>query len=319
MSKFIMLIGLPGSGKSTYVTRYESKNTNTAIVCPDDIREELTGNVNDQSHNTEVFEIAYKRIKEFLEADLDVIFDATNLNRKRRISLLKTLPKDTLKIAVVFAVAFSLCKEQNEQRSRVVPYDVMDRMYKNFQVPWFGEGFNAIQIEGSPTYKEEIARRQIMEIENITKCCEHDNPHHKETLGNHSLKAWENAHNIILRDNLDFKTATILLEACRYHDLGKWYCKQFINSKGEHTKEAHYYNHENVSAYIYLSTMFATPTLMNSNDYLIHILTVANLINNHMLPFNNLDYLDKLKEVYDDNFCYLIEKIHECDLVATEL
>lgn len=316
MAKLIMLIGLPGSGKSTYATRYKSNYPNTAIVSSDNIREELFGNANDQTHNGEVFTTMLNRTREFLRADIDVIYDATNINRKRRINLLKELPKDTISIAVFFAVAFSLCKEQNEQRARVVPNEVMERMYKSINIPHYGEGFSDIIIEGSPVYKEEVNRRQIAEIESITKNCSQDNSHHRFTIGEHCLESWKYAFEIIKRENLNFEQSYILTEACRYHDIGKWYCKQFYNAKGEHTNEAHYYNHENVGAYIYLSTMYSTPSLMPKRYYEHLILTIANLINNHMIFWTDEGTINKRKELYSPQFWQMLEWVHEADMQA---
>lgn len=61
MSKFYMMIGLPASGKSS-IAKKIAKSEDAVIVSSDDIRKEL-GNINDQSQNEKVFEIAEKRLK----------------------------------------------------------------------------------------------------------------------------------------------------------------------------------------------------------------------------------------------------------------
>ena len=50
-----IMCGLSGSGKSTIATQIANENPNTVIVSSDAIREELTGNENDQSKNEDVF------------------------------------------------------------------------------------------------------------------------------------------------------------------------------------------------------------------------------------------------------------------------
>ena len=50
-----IMCGLSGSGKSTIATQIANENPNTIIVSSDAIREELTGNENDQSKNEDVF------------------------------------------------------------------------------------------------------------------------------------------------------------------------------------------------------------------------------------------------------------------------
>lgn len=63
--------------------------------------------------------------------------------------------------------------------------------------------------------------------------------------------------------------------AARFHDVCKYKCKVFHNAKGEPTEEAHYYNHENVSAYDFIVHYYLMPP-----QRAIHI---ANLIANHMV------------------------------------
>ena len=75
MSQLIITIGCSGSGKS-YV--YEKGYKDFALVCPDDIRKEITGDVSDQSKNRQVWAIAYRRLKELVAAGKDVYFSATN-------------------------------------------------------------------------------------------------------------------------------------------------------------------------------------------------------------------------------------------------
>ena len=61
----LMLVGLPGSGKSTYIKNHFNQNLH--VHSSDDIREELSGNVNNQDINKEVFELLHKRVKDDLK------------------------------------------------------------------------------------------------------------------------------------------------------------------------------------------------------------------------------------------------------------
>ena len=61
MSDFIMLVGLPASGKSTYAEKLRKDGYH--IHSSDKIREELTGDVNSQDKNTDVFVELHKRVK----------------------------------------------------------------------------------------------------------------------------------------------------------------------------------------------------------------------------------------------------------------
>lgn len=65
--KLMLLVGLSGSGKSTIAQKLAEENPNTVIVSSDAIREELTGKVEDQTENEEVFKIFHNRIRKNLE------------------------------------------------------------------------------------------------------------------------------------------------------------------------------------------------------------------------------------------------------------
>ena len=58
-----MMVGLVGAGKS-YKAQELSEEYNATIFSSDELRAELFGNVNDQSHNQELFVELHKRIKE---------------------------------------------------------------------------------------------------------------------------------------------------------------------------------------------------------------------------------------------------------------
>ena len=72
--KLYISVGISGSGKSTYLNKL-----NVPVVCPDDIRKELTGDISDQSQNQKVWFEAYRRLKEYIAKDEDVAFSATSL------------------------------------------------------------------------------------------------------------------------------------------------------------------------------------------------------------------------------------------------
>lgn len=83
MAKLILPIGISGSGKS-YI--YNKDYKDCVQVSPDLIREELTGDISNQSRNKDVFRIAFERVDEYLNKGQDVFFDATNVNEGQRKS-----------------------------------------------------------------------------------------------------------------------------------------------------------------------------------------------------------------------------------------
>lgn len=99
--KFMMLIGLPGSGKSTWAEKYLTNSGNTVIISSDKIRKELFGDENSQEDNTRVFHEMEIRTLDYLNKGVYVIYDATNVVRKRRKALLDKLPTWVIKEAHV--------------------------------------------------------------------------------------------------------------------------------------------------------------------------------------------------------------------------
>lgn len=244
MATLYMLIGLPGSGKSFYAKSL-SEETGAIIHSSDAIREELLGSEEDQSESPKVFELLHCRVKKDLGDGRDVIYDATNINSKRRKAFLQELIKyDCKKIAIFIATPYEKCLERNNTRNRKVPEHVIKRMYMSFNVPCIQEGFDEVRV----IYPEDINFVFMYNI--IHKCYKisHDNPHHTLSIGGHLDRASE----IFLMNYLEetsWKINSILYVATLMHDIGKPFTKTFVDSKGETTSIAHYYNHNNVGAY----------------------------------------------------------------------
>src|SRR4051812_16169292 len=109
-------VGIVGSGKSTFVKKLQTE-TNATVVSSDDIRLEVCGDMTDQSKNGLIFtKIIPERIKAGLEKG-EVIYDATNYNRKNRRDvciLAKTLGATV--VAHVLQTPFEECYRRNAAR-----------------------------------------------------------------------------------------------------------------------------------------------------------------------------------------------------------
>lgn len=300
MSKptFTMMVGLVGSGKSTYAKQLADE-TNAIICSSDAIREELCGDENSQENNEEVFKILHSRIKENLKNGKDVIYDATNINSKRRRSFLSELRNiPCVKKCVIMATTFDDCCEQNKLRDRVVPYEVIKRMYKNWNTPYWFEGWDEIEIKTREKYYEilDLIPSWVLNYMNYNQ----DNPHHSMTLGKHCEVVGEN----LIGNKL-------LCYAGLLHDCGKPFTKSFVNSKGEETDIAHYYQYHCVGAYD--SLFFAYPDGVDRLD-------VSVLINLHMMPYfweKDHEHGEKTRQKYQKLWGYElynnVMKLHEAD------
>lgn len=144
------MIGLPGSGKSTYAKETLLKiNPDWEYVSRDEVRYQY---VSDQEHyfdhEPDVYKEFCNRIDMHLINGKTVIADATHLNQNSRERLLKTLSvKPDILIAVVMMTPFETCMARNGARVGItrVPDKMMFRMKNGFKIPNLAvENFNKV-------------------------------------------------------------------------------------------------------------------------------------------------------------------------------
>lgn len=294
MPIFTMLVGLPGAGKNFIVSKYFSKATH---ISSDAIREEVFGDVNDQSHNHEVFDIMRERTIAALRNGEDVVYNATNICAKRRIGLLNSISivPDVERVCWLVIPPVEIVEKQNREREKSVPDDVIKRMLRQFEVPHKSEGWSRITMSGM----EKTNYCDWLYCKAITM--PHDNPHHSETIGLHM----KSTRDYLVEKYPDPCYYRIRL-AAKYHDAGKLFTKTFTDARGRVSKSAHYYNHANVGAYIYLSNSYGT-----TDD-----LYIANLIQWHMIYFNGPAYVKKFKARFGEGFMEELNMLHEADVFS---
>jgi len=128
------MVGPSGSGKSTYAEKLAQK-LNCPIICPDMIRQELTGDINCQDRNKDVFILAEKRLIQALALN-DVIYDATNCNNKNREIVERVSRATGAKVVYyVFKVSLDELKRRQTLRERQVPHHVIEKQYNSFTMP----------------------------------------------------------------------------------------------------------------------------------------------------------------------------------------
>lgn len=294
---FYMLVGPSGSGKSTYAKFLQiTYGVDAEIFSSDDIRKELYGDASIQKDNNKVFQILHKRIKEALEGYKNVIYDACNLNARRRKTFLQEINKyNCKKICVVIASDYDSCIKNQEKRDRKVSADVIRQQIKSFQLPDKTEGWDDIQFY-SPFHNFSLDEElQSLMVES------HDNPHHFLTIGNHMMRCanWASI----------YCYPSYIRLACKYHDIGKGFCKSFRNSKNEVTNIAHYYGHENVSTYMILSSKEFNEQWPKQDKEFIPF-----MVQHHMKLYN---CQEKFREKYKDFDTLLVlntEILHEFDI-----
>ena len=147
MPTLYMLIGVPGSGKTTwiknnkhdavvastdlYIERYAMKTGKTY----NDMFKELIGAATDQMN---------KDVAHAVQEKKDIIWDQTNLTAKSRKSKLSKIPKDYRKVAVFFPVPSDLRDRLASRPGKTIPDPVILSMINQLQPPTKEEGFDEI-------------------------------------------------------------------------------------------------------------------------------------------------------------------------------
>lgn len=312
MSKpiFIMTVGIPGSGKSTWASELE----NVVVISSDDIRKELFGADDKECNgeeNAKVFSVASHRVKKYLKRGRNVVLDATNLNKKRRIVFLKDLKEqgiDCYKQCELFMTSYEICMEQNKKRERVVPDKDMYKLLSGFQPPHKSEGWDAIEVR----YRADYSEYNLVTLLNRCKGFDQENEHHALDLASHlfATEAYVS----------ERTSDPIVRMAALLHDIGKLKTK-VVDEEGE----AHYYQHHCVGAYDTLLCMgsIVYDAYKNKGVQLIGEdkgLDVANLVYYHMHPYMGWSQSEKAKrkdrELLGEEMFNQLMLLHEADVEA---
>ena len=281
-----LLIGPPGSGKTTYAQRHSEDDKNIVHLSSDKIRQQLYGDEAIQGNPEEVFGLMRARALDCLDKGTDVIWDATNMSRKDRASIISVCPKYVRIEACIIWCPIYECIADDSRRVRTVGKEVIDRMVKKFQAPWYDEGFSKIDIYYNTYCDSKIYKNECFKAMNIS----HENSHHTLNILEHCNMAKSLAR--------QYDYGWDVTRAAQYHDIGKPYCKTYVDTKGNMTGEAHYYGHEGVSAWISYG--------INSDLY------ISWLISNHMAPYQNSKYYNRLPTYLKED----LDKLHKVDVEA---
>ena len=150
---YIMLSGIPTSGKSTYVSFLLQKpEFYNAVVLSTDNYIEKVAKENNLSYN-EVFETEIKAAIKQLNVDLSealknnrpIIHDQTNLTQKSRAKKLKKIPGHYKKICAYSVINLEEAQKRNKTRpGKVISTRVIMSMLEDFSIPTLDEGFDEI-------------------------------------------------------------------------------------------------------------------------------------------------------------------------------
>ena len=132
MTAYVM-VGAPGSGKSTYAAKL-AQTENAVIISGDDIRSELYGSAEIQGNWGEIWECIEEQVSD--SCGMPVILDGTHYRkdyRQEAITLLRSYGYTTVE-AIVMDASLPTCIARNFSRiERSVPDYIVTAMHEKLQ------------------------------------------------------------------------------------------------------------------------------------------------------------------------------------------
>ena len=293
MLEFIMTVAISGAGKTTWAHKYDDTHL---VIDSDEMRARLLGDATDQTQNSRVFDEMYRITCNALAAEQSVIYCATNLSSKRRISLIKSLRHRFPNVfyrCVVISAPIEVCRERNSARSRVVPAWVLDKQIRQFQFPLPNEGFDEIKLIQTVSMWD-IMTNGLSIWKKVENYGSQHNPHHSLTLLDHCNKCcgyvdekWP--------ENND------LINAALFHDVGKIYTGIHWDTD-EDPETLHYPSHSNYSTVIAMSMDLSIRSLQ--------------LISLHMIGYEDEKAQKTWRARAGEDLWVDLEKLFEADRAA---
>lgn len=129
----IMMSGLPGAGKDSYIQKRYKK---MPVISLDGLRESMKVAPDDKEGNGRVIQAAKEQARVFLREQKSFVWNATNTTRQMRTQLVELFTKYTAAVKIVYVEApYRLLHKQNHNREAIVPAPVVEKLIRKLEVP----------------------------------------------------------------------------------------------------------------------------------------------------------------------------------------
>lgn len=152
MKTVYMLIGLPGTGKSTWIQNIKFDPDTYRVISSDD-HIEAEARRQQRTYN-DVFRGYIKTATRLMNQDLQkafddnvkiIFWDQTNLTRKARQPKIRAIPDDYKKVAVYIQPHIpEWLRRLRSRTEKTIPTEVLANMVKTLEPPSTDEGFDQI-------------------------------------------------------------------------------------------------------------------------------------------------------------------------------
>lgn len=133
MPKLHLVCGLSGTGKTEY-SKNLAKQLDILRVSPDDIYAMFNGSDLDRRNKFEVWQTLFLIINTALKNNRDIIVDTNAVTKQQRAEIVGWFPEFEKHLILIEAPE-ELRRENNKQRTRVIPEKNMDRMLAKYERP----------------------------------------------------------------------------------------------------------------------------------------------------------------------------------------
>lgn len=138
----ILMSGLPGAGKDTYVHRHYR---HLPVISLDGIRQEMKISPTDKSGNGAVIQAAKEQARIYLREKKSFLWNATNITRQMREQVISLFTTYQAAVTIVYVeVPAAKLLQQNKEREAVVPLAAMERLISKLEVPSLTEAHEVI-------------------------------------------------------------------------------------------------------------------------------------------------------------------------------